>query len=167
MLLRYSFLLGLLCTLIASPARAVPPISKAQARSLYPAVANVMLQRDSTTSLLVYCARQFGSLQNASRDARQTWLQRNRAILHKAEVLRTRLWLALKQQQSGLKAETFNLDIDDLVQKSVHQELQSLGMYAKPQQRTICNHLILAVRAGDWDISRKQAHAYAILKNFH
>lgn len=167
MLLRCTLLACLLCTGFISPVWATRPISKAQARTLYPAVANVMLQRDSTLRLLDYCARQFGSLQNASRDARQTWLQRNRAILHKAEVLRTRLWLALKQQQSGLKAETFDLDIDDLVQKSVHQELQSLGMYPKPQQHTICTRLILAVHAGDWDVAHKQAHAYAILKKFH
>jgi len=167
MLLRHLFLSGLLCAVLANPANATPPISEAQARTLYPAVANVILQRDSTTRLLAYCARRFVSLRDETQTAQHTWLQRNRGILHKAETLRTRLWQTLKQQQSGLKAETFSLDIDHLVHENVHKKLQSLSLYSPSQQHTICNHLILAVRAGDWDISHKQAHAYAILKNFH
>lgn len=147
-------------------ASAAHPISETHARTLFPAVAKVILQRDTTTGLLSVCARRFASLKQESQRAGKTWLKRNRAILDKATDLRNRLWQSLKQQQSGFKAETFNLNIDRLMHKNVQKKIHSLDNYSRAQQHAVCNHLVLAVRAGDWDVSRKQPHAYSILQKF-
>lgn len=168
-MLRYftSILAGLALAAYTSCTVAGQPISNAQARTLTPAVAKVLLQRASTTGLLNYCAARFASLKAASNRARQGWLKHNQAILHKADVLHELLWLSLKRQQSGLKAETFSLDIDRLVQQNAAKQKHALASYSPAQQHRLCNHLILAVRAGDWDVARKQAKAVSILENFH
>lgn len=143
------------------------PIAETQARLLVPAVAKVTLQRASTTALLQECGKRFATLKSASQRARTQWLRRNHVILQKADQLHDRLWQSLKQQQSGITAETFDLNLNRLIQQSVQHERDRLAHYPPAQQHAICNHLILSVRAGDWDVSHKQAKAYATLENFH
>lgn len=161
------FLLGVALACPANTVTAGQMLNDSRAAELTTAVAKVMLQRDTTSALLHYCGARFASLKAASKRARSRWRHRNRAILDKAQALREHLWQSLKQQQSGLKAETFNLDIDRLVQQNVHKEVNNLANYPPVQQHALCNHLILAVRTGDWDVSRKQAKAFSILENFH
>lgn len=167
LLKRFLLLGGLGLVSFANSVTAGEPIAEAQARILVPAVAEVTLQRASTTALLQDCGKRFASLKSASQRARTQWLRRNHAILQKADKLHDRLWRSLKQQQSGITAETFDLNLNRLIQQSVQGERHRLAHYPPTQQHTICNHLILSVRAGDWDVSHKQAKAYAILENFH
>lgn len=163
----FSLLGGLGLLSFANYVTAVSPITDAHARILVPAIAKVRLQHTTTTSLLQYCGEHFATLKSASERARMQWMQRNHAVLQKADELHDQLWRSLKQQQSGITAETFDLNLNRLIQQSVEHERDKLARYSPVQQHTICNHLILSVRAGDWDISHKQAKAYAILENFH
>lgn len=163
--LRY-LLMGLACA-VHTPAIAAPPISVSRAQSLLPEVAKIQLQRDSTTGLLGYCASHFAPLKPKCEQARSLWLQHNKAILVKTQNLRERLWQSLKQQLSGLKAETTILNYDQLVQQNVRKKIEALAAYNPVQQRLICQQLIGAVRVGDWDVSRQETQAYAILKKFH
>ena len=153
--------------LLVETSRAADAISANQARELSPAVAKVLLQRAMTTALLHECGLHFPRLQPAAERANTHWLQANQAVLHKADSLRQRLAQSLQQQQSRIAAEKFAQDIDQAVAQSVQHLTQSLAAYPPPQQRKVCNHLILAVNAGEWDVQHKQAEAFSIVQNYH
>lgn len=151
---------------LTSYVNAAEPISDAQARTLAPAVAKVLLQRASTTALLHDCGQHNPALASAAARAKAHWLSTNQSILRKADTLRDRLWQSLKQEQSRFAAEKYALDVDKLIQQSVRHVEQTLAAYPPQQQRVLCNHLILAVHAGDWDVPHKQPNAVAILQNY-
>jgi hypothetical protein len=130
------------------------------------AVAKVRLQRAMTTALLRKCGDRFSQLKSETEQASTQWLDANRTVLDKADHLQQRLLQSLQQEQSAYTAETFALDIDLVVQQSVKHLEQRLAAYPPPQQHTVCNHLILSVKAGDWDVQHKQAEAYSILENY-
>jgi len=153
--------------LLLSQTSGAVPISDARARQLAPAVAEVLLQRASTTALLQYCGQHYPRLHAAAGRAKTRWLQRNRQVLQRADRLREQLLRGIKREQSRFAAELFALDIDKAVQHSVQQFQHNLAGYPPPQQHRLCNHLILSVRAGDWDVARKQAKAFAIMENIH
>jgi hypothetical protein len=160
-------LLACLAGLLLCQTSIAVPISDARARQLAPAVARVLLQRASTTALLQDCGQHYPHLQHAADRARSHWLHSNRQILQRADSLRERLLAGLKQEQSRFSAELFALNIDKVVRQTVLRFEHTLAAYPARQQHQLCNRLILSVRAGDWDISRKQAKAFAILKYFH
>lgn len=143
------------------------PISDAQARQLAPAIADVLQQRASTSTLLKYCGQHYPHLQTAAARARTRWLHSNRQVLQLADRVREQLLRGIKHKQSRFAAELFALDIDKAVQHSVAQFHRRLAAYPHVQQHQLCNHLILSIRAGDWDVARKHAKAFAILENFH
>lgn len=147
--------------------RAAAPISDNRVHQLAPAVAKVLLQRAATTALLHYCGQHYPHLHHASDRALAHWLHSNRQILQQADKLRKQLLRSIQQEHSRFAAELFALDIDKAVHQTVQHFEHSLATYPAPQQHMLCNRLILSVRAGDWDVSRKRAGAFAILKNFH
>jgi len=143
------------------------PINDAQAQQLIPAIAKVMLQRATTTALLQYCGQHYPPIRTPAKQATTAWLQGNHHVLVKADTLRRQLLLQLTQQQSRFNAEMLGLDIDKAVHLSVQHFERLLASYTKQQQDNVCNHLIHAVRTGEWDVRHKQAKAFAILENFH
>jgi hypothetical protein len=157
------FLLGLPIT---RPSLAAP-ISDTQAQQLIPAIAKVMLQRTTTTALLHYCGQHYPLVRTPAAQAATAWLHSNHHILAKADSLRKQLLQMIQQQQSRFRAEMLGLDIDKAVHQSVQHFEHLLASYTTQQQVNVCHHLIHAVRAGEWDVQRKQAKAFAILENFH
>jgi hypothetical protein len=151
---------------LTSHVNAAKPISDTLARKLAPAVAKILLQRASTTALLHDCGQHYPRLAPATERAMAHWLSANQTILRKADTLRDQLWQSLKQEQSRFTAEKYALDIDKLIQQNVQHVEHTLAAYPPQQQRALCNHLILAVNAGDWDIQHKQANAFTILQNY-
>ena len=166
---RYLNLPILVCALafLAGGVNAAQSISESQARALAPAVAKVLLQRASTNTLLRDCGQRYPQLKLAAGHATTHWLQANRQVLGKADSLRERLLQSIKQQRSRFAAEKFGLDIDLAVQQSVQHVEHALAAYPPPQQRALCNHLIFAVNAGEWDVQYKQAEAFAIVQSYH
>lgn len=161
------YIMAIACASLMRPVVAAPTVSAAHARSLFPAVAKVMLQRDTTAALLGFCARQFKPLKSEAQRAHNNWLQRNHTILDKAKTLLARLTQSVKQQQPQSKAEAITRDIHQLVHENVQKEIHTLAAFSPVQQHTVCNHLILSVNNGDWDVKHKQAQAYSILQKFH
>ena len=153
--------------LFACNTHAADAISTREARALSPAVAKVSFQRAVTTALLRECGQHYPRLKPAAEQATTNWLHANRNVLSKADNLQQRLLQSIQQAQSRLTAETFALDIDQAVNQNVTQLKQNLAAYPRQQQHMLCNHLILAVNAGEWDVQRKQVEAFAIVQNYH
>jgi hypothetical protein len=143
------------------------PISERQARELSPAVAKIQLQRAMTTALLHQCGQHYPRLQAAGAEAATHWLEANRPVLRKTDALRQRLLQSIQQQQSRFAAEKFALDIDRAIEQNVQRIAQNMAAYPPAQQQSLCNHLILAIKAGDWDLQHKQAEAFALVQKFH
>ena len=68
-------------------------------------MAEVLLQRASTTALLQYCGQHYPRLQAAAGRAKTRWLQRNRQVLQRADRLREQLLRGIKREQSRFAAE--------------------------------------------------------------
>lgn len=153
--------------LLASNVSAAEAISETQARQLVPAVAKVLLQRASTTALLHYCGQHYPRLESPAEHATTHWLHANQQVLTKADSIREQLLQSIRQEQSRFSAEKFALDIDKLVEQSVQHFEQALAAYSPAQQHKVCNHLILSVNSGEWDVQHKQAKAFTILQNYH
>ena len=166
---RYLNLPILVCALafLAGGVNAAQSISDHQARELAPAVAKVLLQRASTNALLHDCGQRYPQLKLAAGHATTHWLQANRQVLGKTDSLRARLLQSIKQNRSRFAAEKFGLDIELAVQQSVRHIEHALAAYPPQQQHALCNHLILSVNAGDWDVQHKQAEAFAIVQSYH
>lgn len=153
--------------LFASLVSAAEAISDARARQLAPAVAKVLLQRASTTALLHSCGHHYPRLASPAEHATSHWLHANQQVLSKADSIREQLLQSIRQEQSRFSAEKFGLDIDKLVAQSVQHFEQALAAYSPAQQHAVCNHLILSVNSGEWDVQHKQAKAFTILQNYH
>ena len=149
-----------------TPSEAHITLSYEQARQLMPAVGRVLLQQQLTDALLQDCQSVFPHLKDSAGRAQQVWQQNNQATVEQARHIEQWVADSISETQSGMDAERFGLDIDTAIHNGVKQFRQDLADKKRKQRHYLCNRLILAVTAGDWDLKVKVPEDVAVISKF-